>query len=285
MACGRVHAARLVLRAPVSVVDDDDRPDTVPRRYVQVDPIRRHLLSGMHYLLRAHTRPAPVRGQVRAAGHVCSYLSYPTCGPSYQRDAAILKGAYNLDRIRHLPEAVNLIQAMISIVPEQRWGVSVLVVHSRPTDRAMPRPSCAEILKHPFFWSDEAKLEVRRLPVNARAVVRAADEVRSWQFLQEMSDRVEVEKPESPIRTALECQAPRVVGRSWDRAIDPALLDNLGKYRKYNFGSIRDCLRVIRNKKNHYRDLPVDVQVCRRPGRRRPLLLAVEPCSVCIRRR
>ncbi|CEP01176.1 hypothetical protein PBRA_008488 [Plasmodiophora brassicae] len=162
-------------------------------------------------------------------------------GDSYQRDAAILKGAYNLDRIRHLPEAVNLIQAMISIVPEQR-------------------PSCAEILKHPFFWSDEAKLEVRRLPVNARAVVRAADEVRSWQFLQEMSDRVEVEKPESPIRTALECQAPRVVGRSWDRAIDPALLDNLGKYRKYNFGSIRDCLRVIRNKKNHYRDLPVDVQ-------------------------
>jgi hypothetical protein len=34
----------------------------------------------------------------------------------------------------------------------------------------------------------------------------------------------------------------------WYKAIDRALLDNLGKYRKYDGGSIRDLLRVMRNK-------------------------------------
>ena len=35
--------------------------------------------------------------------------------------------------------------------------------------------------------------------------------------------------------------------------ISLGLIENLGKYRKYDFTSIRDCLRVIRNKKHHYR--------------------------------
>ena len=33
-----------------------------------------------------------------------------------------------------------------------------------------------------------------------------------------------------------------------------------GKYRRYNYGSLRDLLRVIRNKHNHFRELPPELQ-------------------------
>ena len=33
-------------------------------------------------------------------------------------------------------------------------------------------------------------------------------------------------------------------------------MNNLGKYRKYNHTSVKDLLRVIRNKLHHYNDMP-----------------------------
>ena len=38
------------------------------------------------------------------------------------------------------------------------------------------------------------------------------------------------------------------------------MLDNLGKYRSYDGRALRDLLRVIRNKSNHYRELPKKIQ-------------------------
>lgn len=59
----------------------------------------------------------------------------------------------------------------------------------------------------------------------------------------------------------LEANASSVVSRDWLRyGLDRALVDNLGKYRKYDGGSVRDLLRVLRNKKHHYQDLPENVR-------------------------
>lgn len=33
-----------------------------------------------------------------------------------------------------------------------------------------------------------------------------------------------------------------------------------GKYRRYSYTSLRDLLRVIRNKHSHYRELPAELQ-------------------------
>ncbi len=41
---------------------------------------------------------------------------------------------------------------------------------------------------------------------------------------------------------------------------DTELIENLGRYRKYNQSSLRDLLRVIRNKHNHFRELPDSLQ-------------------------
>ncbi len=48
--------------------------------------------------------------------------------------------------------------------------------------------------------------------------------------------------------TEYEAAAPQMVNRDWMKTVDQQLIDDLGKYRKYNGAAARDLLRVIRNK-------------------------------------
>ncbi len=41
-------------------------------------------------------------------------------------------------------------------------------------------------------------------------------------------------------------------GMQWQARISPLLLENLGRYRRYT-NSVKDLLRVVRNKSHHYR--------------------------------
>ena len=58
----------------------------------------------------------------------------------------------------------------------------------------------------------------------------------------------------------LEAQAPQATGGNWAAGLSPDFLANLGRYRRYNVASLRDLLRVIRNKHNHFRELPAELQ-------------------------
>ena len=72
-------------------------------------------------------------------------------------------------------------------------------------------------------------------------------------------------------------------GPSWGSALEPEVIANLGKYRKYNSSSLRDLLRVIRNKHNHFREMPPDLQ--QRLGALPEGFLRCCPCvclSVCL---
>jgi len=88
--------------------------------------------------------------------------------------------------------------------------------------------------------------------------------------------------PPTPTLITLERKSCEILGDDWTKALDRTLLDNLGKYRKYDGGSLRDLLRVLRNKvslrsersrgrsltrfdsttlqKHHYQDLPEPVR-------------------------
>lgn len=83
-------------------------------------------------------------------------------------------------------------------------------------------------------------------------------------FLREASDRVELEDRDttSDLLNALESTAPVALGAKWDEKMEPAFITNIGRYRRYKFDSVRDLLRVLRNKLNHYRELPQEIQVC-----------------------
>lgn len=103
------------------------------------------------------------------------------------------------------------------------------------------RPAAKDILLHPFFWSAGKR----------------------HSFLLKASDRVEHEDraDDSVVLRALEAIGPNVFGASWESKLDSKLLEDGRRYRKYNFSSVRDLLRIIRNKSHHFMELPPDMQV------------------------
>lgn len=97
-------------------------------------------------------------------------------------------------------------------------------------------------MNHPFFWSPEKRLE----------------------FLCDVSDHWEREVRDPPSRDLqiLESHSRIVIGRRGDflAELDRKFVDTLGKQRKYTGNRVLDLLRALRNKKNHYADMPLDVQ-------------------------
>ncbi|KAL2916326.1 bifunctional endoribonuclease/protein kinase ire1 [Polyrhizophydium stewartii] len=141
-------------------------------------------------------------------------------GDKFSREMNVLRGNFRLDALDVLKEesvlAKDLIKRMISKDPSKR-------------------PDAASVLRHPFFWTPLQRLT----------------------FLQEVSDRFEAESKEPPsaLVKLLERGAAKVTGGDWCRRIDRSILDDLGKYRKYDGASVQDLLRALRNKKHHYQDL------------------------------
>lgn len=142
-------------------------------------------------------------------------------GDRYMREGNIIKGKYDLsllDGTSGEVESKDLISQMIAHEPEDR-------------------PDIAAVMKHPYFWSVEKKLD----------------------FLLKVSDRYEVERrdPPSALLLKLEDVAPEVIGtEGWIVKFDDEFVENLGKYRKYNGHKLIDLLRAMRNKYHHYQDLP-----------------------------
>ena len=163
-------------------------------------------------------------------------------GTSLGRDLNIKENNFSTDDLRlhgYQFDADDLIMQMLKHEPKER-------------------PTTDQILRHPYFWDVADKLE----------------------FLCDISDCYEREKnsipnihDESAPRTPserqslleldyLESRAPNVIGPSkdWLRALPKTFLTEMGKQRKYTGSKMIDLLRVIRNKKNHFHDLPEDVK-------------------------
>lgn len=143
-------------------------------------------------------------------------------GDSLERDINIVKNQMDLFLVEHIPEVVHLISRLLNPDPELR-------------------PKALEVLHHPLFWTSEMRLS----------------------FLRDTSDRVELEDREtdSDLLKALESIGQVALGGKWDEKMEPAFITNIGHYRRYKFDSVRDLLRVMRNKLNHYRELPKQIQV------------------------
>ncbi|KAH0681506.1 hypothetical protein KY284_022591 [Solanum tuberosum] len=142
-------------------------------------------------------------------------------GDSFERDVNIVNNQKDLFLIENIPEAADLISALLHPNPELR-------------------PKAVEILHHPFFWNSEMRLS----------------------FLRDASDRVELEDREdgSELLGALESVKTVALGGLWNDKMDSAFINDIGRYRRYKYDSVRDLLRVIRNKLNHYRELSKEIQ-------------------------
>ncbi|KAJ5989623.1 Serine/threonine-protein kinase ppk4 [Penicillium waksmanii] len=116
-------------------------------------------------------------------------------------------------------EAKDLISSMLSLDPRHR-------------------PDASGVLTHPFFWPPSDRLS----------------------FLCDVSDHFEFEPREPPSEAllCLESVAQEVIGPEMDflKVLPRDFKDNLGKQRKYTGSRMLDLLRALRNKKNHYNDMP-----------------------------
>ena len=146
----------------------------------------------------------------------------------YMREANIVKGRHALGELATLGdyqwEAKDLIARMLAHDPRAR-------------------PDAAAVLAHPFFWPPARRLD----------------------FLCHVSDQFEFEprEPASAALGALEALAPAVLaeaGGDFLRVLPREFRETLGKQRKYVGGRMLDLLRALRNKKNHYEDMPEAVK-------------------------
>ena len=151
-------------------------------------------------------------------------------GEWFEREANIMRNRPTLAQLEEVsPDAFDLVTSMIHRDPKSR-------------------PSAKQICDHPFFWSPQRRLA----------------------FLCELSDRIECDTqasqegaiipPFEDQTLIIERNAVAVVTTAWDTRLDPALINNVSKFRTYDPSSVRDCLRLIRNKHHHYDELPPDVK-------------------------
>lgn len=134
-------------------------------------------------------------------------------GDRFARESNILKGEYDLDKLTSMGED----------------GVDAMdLIESMLDPVPGERPTASKVLSHPFFWNPTQRLA----------------------FLQDVSDRLEVEKrePPSPLLMRLEKDADKIIGHDWYRRIDRVVAQDLRKFRKYDGKRVRDLLRALRNK-------------------------------------
>ena len=218
-------------RAPELLVDEDN--PTTPSA-VSTTPTPSAHSNSEPLLLDPQTNRRATRAiDIFSLGCVFYYVLTGGTHPfdragKYMREANIVKGAHDLTPLASLGdyqwEAKDLIARMLSHDPRAR-------------------PSAAAVLAHPFFWSAEERLD----------------------FLCHVSDGFEFEprEPPSPALQVLESYAPSLLepaSGDFLRVLPREFRDTLGKQRKYQGHKMLDLLRALRNKKNHYEDMPESVK-------------------------
>lgn len=220
-------------RAPELLVDDDDDDNT---RLASTGT--QHSTNSEPVVLDTATNRRATRAiDIFALGCIFFFVlsggNHPFDGSArgerrYVRELNIIKGRHDLSDLSILGdyrgEAEDLIASMIAREPRFR-------------------PSAGQILAHPFFWLPSDRLE----------------------FLCSVSDQFESEPRDPPSRELqiLESIAPVVLkdcNGDFLGRLPPAFLATLAKQRKYQGGRMLDVLRALRNKKNHYDDMPPNVK-------------------------
>ncbi|EKJ75317.1 hypothetical protein FPSE_04506 [Fusarium pseudograminearum CS3096] len=206
-------------RAPELLLDDDAREGAMMELSTQSGS--GSVLADDNATPRRATRAIDIFSLGLVFFYVLTNGSHPfDCGDRYMREVNIRKGQYNLDLLDSLGdfahEASDLISSMLEADPKCR-------------------PTAKEVMAHPFFWSARKRLA----------------------FLCDVSDHFEKEPrdPPSAALAELESHASAVTG-DFLKALPRDFVDSLGKQRKYNGARLLDLLRALRNKRNHYEDMP-----------------------------
>jgi serine/threonine-protein kinase/endoribonuclease IRE1 len=199
---------------------------------------------------------------------------HPFGDAPHARDARILAGAASLAALAAQPEAANLVAGCLARAPGGR-------------------PSAAAAMAHPLWWpaprrlaflvdvSDRVEGEDRAEDRSLYAALEAlsAEAVPGGSWAAPLDAGLVSNLGEFPGRETewfrpgcilvhflffilflvpTDSQPPLSRSPPARRRPPPAL--SAGKYRRYDFASLRDLLRVVRNKHSHFRELPPDLR-------------------------
>lgn len=143
-------------------------------------------------------------------------------GDSLERQSNIIKNIYDLS----------------DLDDEENVG-KLAIIKSMISNDPNDRPSIPTVLNYPLFWSKSKQL----------------------QFLQDVSDRIEKEDfAKSDILRKIERERWAVTGDDWTRRLPLPMQMEMNNHRSYNTKWLAHLIRMIRNKRHHYRDLPEEVQ-------------------------
>ncbi|XP_053654534.1 serine/threonine-protein kinase/endoribonuclease IRE1 isoform X2 [Cherax quadricarinatus] len=137
-------------------------------------------------------------------------------GPVLDRQSNIISGKFRLDDL-----------------DQEKDGSCRVLIEKMVSSKPSERPPTSAILKHPFYWSPEKILG----------------------FFQDASDRVEKEGGDSMVVMNLERGGVDIVHGNWRHHMHPIVAEDLRRFRDYKGRSVRDLLRALRNKRNHYQEL------------------------------
>ena len=230
-------------RAPELLVDDDPNlpPSSAPIELTGVDTTN----NSEPLVVDPQTNRRATRAiDIFSLGCVFYYCLTQGSHPfdkdgKFMREANIVKGLYNLDHLGCMGdfqwEAKDLIGEMLSKNPKER-------------------PDAAEILTHPFFWPPEDRLEF---------LCHVSDAFEHEKFEEDKRRRDDEYYEYSTSLAYLEDRGNIVLDEArgdFLRALPGEFKDTMAKQRRYKGDSVLDLLRALRNKKNHYEDMPENVK-------------------------
>eukprot|EP01080_Neovahlkampfia_damariscottae_P005067 gene5067-8667_t len=110
--------------------------------------------------------------------------------------------------------------------------LTIQMINLNPNERIKSN----QILNHPTFWSDDEKLN----------------------FIQDLSDHLGKYKNSDILKELNEAKLFNENG--WNFDIDQCIIDNILKFRNYNYKNVSELIRLWRNIKSHYREYDQSVQ-------------------------
>ncbi|KAJ2647783.1 bifunctional endoribonuclease/protein kinase ire1 [Coemansia sp. RSA 1250] len=182
--------------------------------------------------------------------------------------ASVLVHPYFWDasqRLAFLQDVSDCLEAEARLIKAAREDVPQVPKKPKPSKKKTAEKPAAHAIPN-----ESIEDIIGRLPAEQAAAVRRA--ITLLDAFEENSAFVMESAPPSvdgfqvvgmpPAHTAALEAMDEAVGHPrqrrivWDRRLDPHLRRDLGKFRKYDGTRLRDLLRIIRNKKNHYQDMP-----------------------------
>lgn len=153
-------------------------------------------------------------------------------GDCQVRQHNILENKNQLDEAAARPEEDKLLK-----IDVERSVMASKLIRTMIEPEADKRPPIRCVLKYPLFWSRNDQL----------------------QFLQDVSDRIDKDN-DSDLAKRVESKYKQIFGYNWKDKLSDEVKKGLTGHRTYRQNSVAHLLRVIRNKKHHYRELPEEAK-------------------------